>query len=122
MIEQDIRTIVETAIAELPEQVQEALDEVSIIVVENAHDEVLPKDTEWPEDFRGCYIGTTIEGDDDDEIEAERPVGTIYLNLENLQSQDDVLQTLFHEIGHATGLSEQDVENLGLENVSEEKT
>lgn len=111
---EDIQTIVATAVGELPEQVQLGLDQVTILIAENHRDPVLPENHAWPADFKGCYIGTVIEGQDDDDTFANPPVGTIYLNAENLSSQDEVLKALFHEVGHVVGLSEEEVENLGV--------
>lgn len=110
----DISTIVETAIADLPEEVQQGIDQVLIVVAENHIDPVLPPETGFPADFKGCYIGTVIEGQDDDDTFTDPPIGTIYLNAANLKTQDDVLKALHHEIGHVLGLSEEEVENLGM--------
>lgn len=122
---EDVLTIVNAACEQLPEHVQESLEDVEVIVAAHHRDEVLPHaeagDTPFPEDFKGCYIGTTIEADAEDAeenpaiVEAKQPVGTIYLNAANLADQEEVHKALYHEIGHALGLSEEDVTNLGLD-------
>lgn len=114
MTPEDISTIVDATIADLPERVQLAIDAVTILVVANARDEVLPDGHKFPGDFKGVYIGTVIEGEDDDDTFANPPAGVIYLNAENLPTQDEVVRALYHEIGHVMGLSEKEVEDLGM--------
>jgi len=89
---------------------------VELIIVSD-HVSFLVRDLGLPEDFRGVYDGTTIEGVDEDAGEdapAPPPTGTIYLNAANLRTPEDVSVTLYHEVGHALGLDEDEVAALNL--------
>lgn len=91
-------------------------------------------------DFRGLYLGTTARpledqdgpydmatpiGSPDDPFLVtaqplergglpEIPRGSIVLNCLALKDLEDLRDTLAHEMGHALGMSEEEVENLGL--------
>lgn len=111
----DVTRISDELVNNLPPTVQHAITLIEIVVVEN---ELSPELEFLPRGigFRGLYRGTQIT-DEDEEGESEDPVpdGTIYLCAGNLSDAEDVKKVLLHEIGHALGLSEYDVENLGLE-------
>lgn len=75
-------------------------------------------DTAWShgliaDDARGVYVGE-FPVQTDDETEMAPPVGTIYLIAGNIADKAEARQTLWHEIGHALGLDETEVAELGL--------
>jgi predicted Zn-dependent protease with MMP-like domain len=108
----DVETLVEYELARLPESVQAALQEVEVVVLE-AGDSV--DGVPFPSDQKGLYQGTQLAADDgDDDGEADPPTGTVYLYAPNLADEEDVTKTLWHELGHALGMSEEDVAALGL--------
>ena len=116
--------IVDQVIAELPEGITEALVGVKVYTVEGRTDPEL-KDAirnaglstaRILPDFRGLYLGTTAKLYDDTSGGAVPPLaqGSIVLNAPALTDFLDVRNTLAHEIGHALGMSEAEVEDLGL--------
>jgi len=119
---EDVRTIVEAFTAELPEAIGEALEHVKIYYLASAAE--LPADAieqcselgvRFGPEEPGMYLGTTIEGfDQDDSADADKPVGSVYLNAGQLPDEASVITVLLHEIGHALGLDEEEVADLGL--------
>jgi predicted Zn-dependent protease with MMP-like domain len=107
----------------LPAQVSFALKDVRMEVVEGIDDEAiyeclaeeeLELDEEIAADARGLYVGTIPEPSDDETDDAEPPKGLILLFASNITDADMVKLTLAHEIGHALGMSEDEVEGLNL--------
>jgi predicted Zn-dependent protease with MMP-like domain len=112
----------------IDEEIAEALADVQVFVVEGRTDPELKTAIRYAEmpralvrrDFRGLYLGTTARalshgvGDDAGAAVPQLPYGAIVLNCEAVTGLDDVRDTLAHEMGHALGMSEEEVENLGL--------
>lgn len=76
-----------------------------------------------PPGVRGVFLGrqaATVDGAEidealiDDAAALVPPRGFVFLVAENLADADDVRATLLHEIGHALGLDESQVAELGL--------
>lgn len=97
-----------------------ALADVTVYVIDGREDPEL-KDAirnaglfraEVPSDFRGMFLGSqAAEYGDDGGGAAE---GSIVLHAPMLATAEAVRDTLAHEIGHALGMNEEEVENLGL--------
>lgn len=115
--------VVDQVIAELPEGLADALLGVKVYTIDGQTDPEL-KDAirnaglgsaRILPDFRGLYLGTTAKlYDDTGQGEPPMAQGSIVLNAPALADFADVRNTLAHEIGHALGMSEAEVEDLGL--------
>lgn len=129
----EARTAAAALLAELPQPIHDALEHVTLRVVDRPPAEV-------PSDVKGIFLGTQrvgppLDADDDDddndagewydfgpngEIElvgvggGEPARGTIYLVAPNLESDEDLQLVGMHEIEHALGGSEQDADDLGV--------
>jgi hypothetical protein len=125
------RAVAARFLEELPQQVHDALESVAVQVV----DQVPPG---HPSNVKGIFVGRPQAGDpeDDDDCDAGEwydvdpetgdlelaqhggvlpAEGTIVLVAPNLAGPDDVMICMAHETGHALGLDEWDVAELGLE-------
>jgi predicted Zn-dependent protease with MMP-like domain len=91
-----------------PVPIRLALHDVDVIVCRAPWKEIGMTD-----DSRGMYEGT-FPSESDDELEIERPEGTIYLVADNLVDKADARTVLLHEMAHALGLDETEVAGLGL--------
>jgi predicted Zn-dependent protease with MMP-like domain len=121
------REHVAALLAELPQEVHDALENVIIHVVENAPSEV--------PDAKAVFDGEPLAGGQDDEDddgpyydldEDGSPVraldigtlqpakGQIVLFASNLRSPDEVQAAILHEMSHALGEDEDDVFLLGV--------
>jgi len=104
------------------EAIAEALADVAVYVVDGRDDPDLKAAIRYAEmpraavrrDFRGLYLGTTARALEADEEVPALPYGSIVLNCQVLEGLEDLRDTLAHEMGHALGLTEEEVENLGL--------
>lgn len=104
----------------LDDEIADVLTGVTVYVVDGREDPEVPEAirnagllrASIPADFRGMFLGQqAAEYGDDGGGPAE---GSIILNARNLHTAADVRTTLAHEIGHALGMNEEEVENLGL--------
>jgi hypothetical protein len=67
-------------------------------------------------DVRGMFAGAqaVLPDEDDPADPGVKPTGYIFLVAANLRHPDDVRRTWLHEVGHALGLDEAEVSELGL--------
>jgi predicted Zn-dependent protease with MMP-like domain len=109
----------------LPDELAETIGDLTIYVAADRQDlEVLRAAVKEsgqgrvaiPQNFRAVYLGTPLDPAVDDESDdVELPKGVIVLNASMLRNEQDVLDTLLHEIGHALGYDEDEIAALGLE-------
>lgn len=114
-------SIVEQAIAELPEAFQRAIRMARIVREPMPWAQLAgPDPLAVPPDVMGLFVGPTLHELAEDQSGALPPV--IYLFKRNIerasQSRDDLREeirvTLFHEVGHLLGLDEDQVAEMGL--------
>jgi predicted Zn-dependent protease with MMP-like domain len=113
----------------LPDQVIDALEDVELMVAASPElaRAVLLKEyedefdaSELPDDCKGVFVGapTEIEAGETTDSEEEEivyyPEGFIVLIANNIPDEQEGLLVLMHEIGHALGMDEDEVKNLGL--------
>jgi predicted Zn-dependent protease with MMP-like domain len=120
--DEDLDSVMQDAIAGLPDKVRTAIDDVAILVEEYPTEELLEEsDPSFPPDILGLFTGIS---------RAERSAGasgttpdTIHIfrrNIEHFVGEreevvDELRVTLLHEIGHYLGMDEEELEALGLE-------
>jgi predicted Zn-dependent protease with MMP-like domain len=118
----DLDAVVNDALAALPSRIQDAVQDVAIVVEEYPTEELL-RDFDPPAspDLLGLFTGVTVahagakpSGDLPETVRVFRR------NLEHLSSDraelvDELRVTLLHEIGHSLGMDEEELEALGLE-------
>ena len=125
MTPEEFEKTVEQAIADLPEELRELLEECSVIIADWADDPELmehigidhPDETPY-----GFYDGTPVGMRGPTENSFVMP-DRIYLFrgplTEDFPERDELVEeirvTLFHELGHLIGLDEDDMEARGLE-------
>jgi predicted Zn-dependent protease with MMP-like domain len=125
MTKADAENCVDQVMDAIDEEIAEALGDVQVYVVEGRADPELKAAIRYAEmpnalvrrDFRGLYLGTTaraLSSAAGDDVTPQLPYGSIVLNCQAVEGLEDVRDTLAHEMGHALGLSEEEVENLGL--------
>lgn len=110
---------------ELPDEWADALGDITIHVAANRQDLVVlraaikeagQRAVSIPQDFRAVFLGTPVDpGADLDDEDTAGPTGVIVLNAAMLRDEDDVLDTLLHEIGHALGYDEDEIAALELQ-------
>lgn len=123
MSHEDFERVVEEALGELPETVKKAIENVPVLVAELPHpDDLRIAEPALSPRSLGLFIGpppgsTSVL----DAPSAERP--TILLFKRNLEracaDRDQLIEeirlTVIHEVGHALGLSEEDLIERGLD-------
>lgn len=122
MTKGETESIVDQVMDAIPAEIAEALADVRVFVVDGRADPELREAIRYAElerasvrrDFRGLYLGTTARALDAGEELPQLPEGSIVINCHAVGSVEDIRDTLAHEMGHALGLSEEEVENLGL--------
>lgn len=122
MTKGETESIVDQVMDAIPAEIAEALADVRVFVVDGRADPELREAIRYAElerasvrrDFRGLYLGTTARALDAGEELPQLPEGSIVINCKAVGSVEDIRDTLAHEMGHALGLSEEEVENLGL--------
>ncbi len=106
----EARDAVAELLGELPQQIHDMLEDVSCQVLAFPTPDVDPG-------AKGVFVGLQQEGapeEDTDDDEIVHAKGTIQLFAANLEDAVDAQRAGLHEIGHALGLSEWDVMELGL--------
>ncbi len=119
---QEFRRLVSQAIASLPPQVIERLENVEVVVNDwPTREELTMAGIEPPETLFGLYTGTplTERGTSYGMVLPDKI--TLYQrSIEEVcrtkrQVQEQIRTTLMHEIGHHFGLSEDELEEAGYE-------
>ena len=125
MNKQDAESCLDAVIGALPDEIAAALEDVTVYVVDGREDPELGhairnsglEQANVRRDFRGLFLGTQavpLGGSGLEEPAPWLPQGSIVLNAAAMQDLEDVRDTLAHEMGHALGLTEDEVEDLGL--------
>jgi predicted Zn-dependent protease with MMP-like domain len=125
MTKAEAETCVDQVMDAVNEEIAAALADVQVYVVTGRDDPELKAAIRYAElpraivrrDFRGLYLGTTaraLDADDDGGAVPQLPYGSIVINCAAVAGFDDLRDTLAHEMGHALGMTEEEVENLGL--------
>jgi predicted Zn-dependent protease with MMP-like domain len=113
---------VDRAIARLPEDLRNALNDIELIVDDEPDPELLKRPGKRPfsPDLLGFFTGTALP-DHSFFNPIEWPARIYLFRLNILDSVDtpkeleeEIYLTLFHEIGHAIGLDEKGLKDRGL--------
>ena len=111
----DFESLIRKAMRDLPEWVQNGLDNVEILVVEEADENLDPEG----EGLLGLYVGTPLPergidyaGELPDVIYIfRRP--HLELDLPPDELQDEIVKTLIHEIAHYFGIDDDHLDEIG---------
>jgi predicted Zn-dependent protease with MMP-like domain/Flp pilus assembly protein TadD len=113
------RSAVAESIDNLPRSIREYVEDVPVLVEDYPSDDLMEEESVSPQ-ILGIYIGTprTEAGPTHQPIDVTRVI-LFKKNLEKIcRDRDELIDqiqiTLRHEIGHHLGLSEEDMERLGL--------
>lgn len=120
--ETEFRTMVEEAIAELPEDFRASLSNLDIVVEPLPDDRTLSGDPPLSPAILGLHVGYSADERPPSGAAGQLP-NLIFLFQRNIEraseSHEDLVEeiriTLLHEIGHYLGLDEDEVEERGLE-------
>jgi predicted Zn-dependent protease with MMP-like domain len=78
-----------------------------------------------PVDCKGVFVGEPMEVEESDETEEGEvvlfPNGSIVMVASNIANDEEAILVFLHEAGHALGLDEEEVKQLGL-GVSSERS
>lgn len=129
MTVESVRAAAARFLEELPQQVHDALEAVTVQVLDGPP-------PGCPADVKAIFTGQQQQGDPDDDEDCDAGAwydindqgelelvavggcvparGVIALVAPNLFSEDEVHIALAHETGHALGMDEDDVAELGL--------
>jgi predicted Zn-dependent protease with MMP-like domain len=125
----------------LPDPVKDSLEEVEVLVCESPEDATRALLTDArelaaeekremtadevaeltvPADCKGLFFGDPMEKTEDSDPDAEEsevvydPEGYVIFCASNIPDTDAAVLVFLHEVGHALGLSESEVSELGL--------
>lgn len=113
-------------IAGLPDSVSECLGDVELIIVPDCETASRTIKIEYgnqikddvPADCKGLFIGAPAEIDTEESDEEEQvtydPEGLLILCASNISDEKEAALVLTHEVAHALGLSEEEVNQMGL--------
>lgn len=106
--------LVKEAVASLPEEIKKNLENVAIIIEEDypgkkskENQELLGLYHGIPKSERGFWYGNTLP---DRIVIFKKPLERISTHWEELR--ENIRRTVFHEVGHYLGLSEDDLRSL----------
>lgn len=106
--------LVKEAVASLPNEIKKNLENVAIIIEEDFPDKKSKENYELlglyhgvPKSERGFWYGNTLP---DRIVIFKRPLERISTHWEELR--ENIRRTVFHEVGHYLGLSEDDLRSL----------
>jgi predicted Zn-dependent protease with MMP-like domain len=125
----ELTVMAKSFVENLPAEVLEGLQDIELIISDDVAkvcklltkelgEEFDPK--ELTADLKGVFVGTPMEveeTDNNDNSEEEVvyfPEGFIVLLSPNVETPEEGALVLMHEIGHALGMDEEEVKNLGL--------
>ncbi len=124
LTDEDVEEIVEETLGELHPALREYLANVPILLEDNVPDEVLRAydPPASPLELLGYFSGQSLQDRSINDAWSQLP-GTIVLFRRNLERHatsraelvDELRVTLFHEVGHFLGLSEEELEKRGLD-------
>lgn len=136
-----LKNVVEGLINGLPEQVTDKLEEVDFVIADSPADAtreligeaaedakergetlsvVERKELTIADDAKGCFLGDPLEKTDDEDPDSEESdikydaEGYIVMCACNIANPEEALLVFLHEVGHALGLDEEAVKELGL--------
>jgi predicted Zn-dependent protease with MMP-like domain len=135
-------TIISGLMDGLPSEVTDSLSDVEVLVVETPADGTKAlisdavsaareegnttmtaeemKELTLAADCKGCFLGDPMEKTDDQDPDAEEsdvvydPEGYMVFCACNIENEDAAVLIFLHELGHALGLDEDEVKELGL--------
>jgi len=120
MTEAEFDAIVAAALAEMPEQVRQALAEVPVLVERLPARHLLGGEDAVSPDVLGLFVGRSLRERSVNEVPSDP--GVIYIYRRNLlrvcadaeELRREVKITVQHEVGHLLGLDEGELEAWGL--------
>lgn len=122
----DLETAVKETMNGLPQPIVDALIDVELMICENPEEAQKELKAELGDEFKeevtadckGMFVGAPTEIEENDDSEEEEivyyPEGFVVLCASNIESPAEGTVVLMHEIGHALGMSEEEVAQLGL--------
>jgi Zn-dependent protease with chaperone function len=122
----EVNRVVDETVAAMPHPIRAALGEVAFVTAEGPRDRLVLRlvsrlglpELEVHSDARGLFVGLPpelpYEEDEDDVADIQPPAGIVFLFAGNLADRSEVEIVLCHEVGHALGMDEDEVEALGL--------
>ena len=119
MTREKFRLLVDEALASIPQQFRDALQNIAIVIEDNPTAEQLAEvEVEPPDTLLGLYQGTPLpERQWAHGNTLPDKVTLFQLPIEDASDdEDDVIvaigETLIHELGHYFGLSEEEIEEI----------
>lgn len=117
---EDFRSILEVALASLPDPIRAVVDQVPVVVEAKPRRAMAEHSPDIDPELLGLFVGTTVGDKESGGVEYGDVVFLFQRNLERAgANRADVMEeirvTLLHEYGHYLGFEEEDMERLGLE-------